>query len=348
MDISDLTQRQKQILQVIVQEYVKTGEPVSSSFIADFADMSYSSATIRNEMSKLEDMGYLKQPHAAAGRIPLDRAYRLFVNEIIKSRIAPPPREAAEEIDREYFSVKSQMESLIERTAGLLSRLTNYTSMILAPELRKNLFKYLKLVSLSPFSILLFMISNTGELIHKIIEVSHPVDPGILDKLTESLNIRLQGKPIETLGKAISEESEGSSEHELLEQISMESDKIVTASSRDVVFGGKNRVFDFSGASDLKSVKVMMELLEEENVIAEILSETINRQEMNIMIGSENPVSEMKDCTLITVAYKIKSHPAGTLGILGPKRMPYRQVISIINYTAENFGNKLSSIDEAQ
>lgn len=347
MDIPELSERQKKILQLTVQEFVKTGEPVSSSSIAGIGSMICSSATIRHEMAKLEEMGFLRQLHSASGRIPLDTAYRVFVNEIIKNRIEPPPKETAEAIQREYNSVKAKTELLLEKTAEMLSRITSYTSMALGPQIRKHLIKYLKLIPLSESAILLFLASDTGEIINKIIELSEPPDPVKLDKLTDSLNKRLLGKPIEDLGPVLENAAGLKENKKLIEDISKESDKLLSAPSREIIVSGKNKVFDFSEESDLKSVKIMMELLEEETIIAEILSKTIENGDINIMIGSENPVSEMKNCTIITVTYKIKSSPAGTIGLLGPKRMPYRQILSIINYTAENIGDKLSSIDSA-
>ena len=132
----------------------------------------------------------------------------------------------------------------------------------------------------------------------------------------------------------------------LLDSISKESKKIITTSSREIIVSGKNKVFDYSETGDVKNIKIMLDLLEQENIIAEILSETIKENDINIMIGSENPIVEMKDCSIITVNYKINSTPAGKIGILGPKRMPYKRVISIVNYVAETIENNLNSKEE--
>ena len=345
-DIPNITLRQKKILEFIVQEFVKTGEPVSSGTITSMSNLNCSSATIRNDMSKLEEMGFLIQPHTVSGRIPADSAYRFFVNEIIKSKIEPPQNETVEAIKREYDSLKNKTESLFTKTADMLSKMTNYTSMILAPQLNKTLFKYVKLIPMSSSSILLIMLSVTGEIIHKIIEVTTPPDLETLDELTETLNKRLLGKPIEDLGKILEEEADKNTKSNLLNSISKESKKIITTSSREIIVSGKNKVFDYSETGDVKNIKIMLDLLEQENIIAEILSETIKENDINIMIGSENPIVEMKDCSIITVNYKINSTPAGKIGILGPKRMPYKRVISIINYVAENIEDSLNSKED--
>lgn len=346
-DIPEITLRQKKILEFIVQEFVKTGEPISSGTITSLAGLNCSSATIRNDMAKLEEMGFLIQPHTVSGRIPADSAYRFFVNEIIKTRIEPPQNETAEAIKKEYNALKNRTESLFAKTADMLSKMTNYTSMILAPQLNKTLFKYVKLIPMNSSSILLIMLSVTGELIHKIIEVSTPPDLETLDELTETLNKRLLGKPIEELSKILEEESDKkNSNNGLLKSISQESKKIITPNSREIIVSGKNKVFDYSETGDVKNIKIMLDLLEQENIIAEILSETIKENDINIMIGSENPIVEMKDCSIITVNYKINSTPAGKIGILGPKRMPYKRVISIVNYVAENIEDNLNSKEE--
>lgn len=342
--LPELTFRQKKILEIIIQEFVRTGEPVSSGAILSVAGMQCSSATIRNEMAKLEDMGYLMQPHSVSGRIPMDSAYRFFVNEIIKNRIEPPPRETADEIDREYRKIKSETESLIERTADMLSRMTSYTSMVLAPKIRRNLLKYVKLVPLEPGSVLLIMISSSGEIIHKVIQLQGEHDADSLEKLATALNRRLQGKPVEDAKGILSEEAAMLGESGIADGISGDSG-VSMPTAREIVVSGKNKVFDYSDAGDIKTIKIMMELLEEEKAVAEILSKTLSGGDIDIIIGAENSVSEMKDCSLITAAYRINSMPAGRIGILGPKRMPYRQVISIITYTAENFGDKLSRME---
>ena len=342
--LPNLNPRQKAILEVIIHEFIKTGEPVSSSTITDKYGINYSSATVRNEMAVLEDLGFLRQPHTASGRIPEDSAYRMFVNNIIKNKIAPPPIETANTIDKEYNQIKLQLGLLLEKTATLLSNLTNYTSMLLAPQLRKSLFKYLKLVSVSPSTIMLFMQSTTGALLHKTVELSKPASPEDLERLTYLLNNRLSGKPLEELEYLIKEAQRGDPQYELISSIGKESESLLDT-EQGIILKGTSRLLNISDSKDVNNIKVMLELLEEEKIIAEILSKTIQLGEISISIGSENQLDEMKGCTLITAAYKFKEKPVGTLGIIGPRRMPYGEIISIINYTAENFSNKLDTFD---
>lgn len=341
-----LNSRQKKILELIVREFVKTAEPVASQIISQNYDIGCCSATVRNEMVKLEELGYIEQPHASAGRIPKDKAYRVFVDEIINNKIGPPPESAAVIIEKEYDLIQTHLEHLLDKTARLLSHLTRYTSLLLAPRLRKSFFKYLKLVSLSANTILLFMMTNTGSIIHRTIEISKPIAPEDLDRITNLLNIRLQGALFERIENLVHEIPNHDANYELIQSIIDLSQKIEEEPSREVFFGGRTHLIDLIEFKDINRIKMLMELLEDEKVVAEILDGTIHGDCIQVLIGEENPVDGMRECSMITATYNIDGKPVGTLGIIGPKRMPYEQIIPIVNYTAENFSNKLQKLEK--
>jgi heat-inducible transcriptional repressor len=342
-----LNNRQKEILKLIVREFVSTAEPVGSLAITQNYDIGCCSATVRNDMARLEEMGYLEQPHSSAGRIPKDKAYRLFVDDIIRNKISLPPERDQQTIEREYDLTQAQLENLLEKTARLLSQLTHYTSVILAPQIRRNLFKYLKLVPLDSERVLLFLMTNTGSVIHRIIHVSSPMEPEVLERITNILNERLQSKSMGNIERFLNGMASHEHYNELIEIVRDASQKIMEEQehTREVFFGGRTHLLDFTEFRDLNRIKVLMELIEEEKVIAEILSGTLKGDGIQVFIGEENPVDGMRECSMIMAVYSIEGEPVGTLGILGPKRMPYEQIIPIVTYTAENFSNKLSVID---
>ncbi len=340
-----LNARQREILKLIVREYVSTAEPVGSMGITHKYDIGCCSATVRNDMARLEEMGYLEQPHASAGRIPKDRAYRLFVDDIIKNKIGPPSEGAQQTIEREYELTQAEIENLLEKTARLLSQITHYTSVILAPQIRKSLFKYMKLIPIDSERVLLFMLTNMGSVIHNIIQVSKPIEPEALERITNLLNERLQNPSLSNMEQFLGEIATQNQYKDLIDIIRDASQKLVEEHRREVFFGGRTHLLDFTEFRDLSRIKVLMELIEEEKVLAEILSGTIKGDGIQVFIGEENPVDGMRECSMITAVYSIEGEPAGTLGILGPKRMPYDQVIPIVTYTAENFSHKLSVID---
>lgn len=341
-----LNNRQKKILEVVVREFIESGEPVASVTIAQKYDIGCCSATVRNDMARLEEMGYLEQPHTSSGRVPMDKAYRLFVDEIVAHKIAPPPESAAQTIETEYQLIQRHMERLLNSTARLLSRLTHYTAVLLAPQLAKSLFKYLKLVSLGPNSILLFVLTNTGSIIHRTIEVSKPLGPDDLERITNLLNDRIQGKSINRISQLLGGEVSREVSAELIEGIKEASSNLSGEGSREIILGGRTHLLDFFGLKDMNRIRVLMELLEDEKIVAEILSGTLQEDGIQVLIGEENPLDVMRECSMVTSTYTIDGEPVGTLGIIGPKRMPYESVIQIVNYIAENFSSKLQNLDQ--
>lgn len=344
-DIFNLTARQKTILGIIIQEFVETGEPVSSNTIIEKYKLNCSSATVRNEMVHLENAGYLKQPHSASGRVPLDPAYRFFVNEIIKNRIAPPSAEMVTAISRQYQDIKLQLQAVAEATASLLSSITNYTSLILTPTPQTSTFKHIKLISLEPDTILFFLLSSKGETINKVIRLSHEVTQEELDIVATLISKEMGALPLSELYNVVTALTQSSPQKELLTYIQEEAKLLLNEGQGDLILKGTCHLIDATRSGDIKNLKVMLELLEEEKVMAGLLTQSLKNEELNISIGNEIQIDEMKDCSIVTAAYKIKEKPVGILGILGPKRMPYRRVISIITYTAENVSQKLDTMD---
>lgn len=340
-----LNSRQKEILELVIREFIRTAEPVASVTITQKYDIGCCSATVRNEMVRLEEMGYLEQPHSSAGRIPKDKAYRLFVDEIMKRKIGPPPETAAAAIESEYIYFQTHLERLMEKTARLLSHVTHYTSVMLAPRLRKSYFKYLKLVSVGPTTILLFVLTATGTVIHRTVELSKPIAPEDLERITNILNDRLQGKPLQNVESLLSGEMFQSVSSEFIENI-RDITHDLNDRSKEVFLEGRTHLLNLTEFKDLDRIRVLMEVLEDEEAVAEILSETLSGRNINVFIGEENPVEEMKDCSLVTATYSINGQPVGTLGIIGPRRMPYEEIIPIVNFTAENVSNKLQGFDQ--
>lgn len=343
---SDLTSRQKTILSIIIGEFVRTGEPVSSASITENHGIHYSAATVRNEMAKLEELGFLKQPHTASGRIPLDSAYRLLVDEILSREITAPPKDMAETIDREYEQIRLQMEILLERTVDLLARLTNYTSLLLAPKIKKYLLRHMKLVYLEPFRVLLILITSSGSLIHRLIDLSTAFTEEQIYAITNRINHILSEESPGTLSERIRKSAENTAEKQLLQKITDYVEEAGAAENEEILLSGKTRIFDFSESRDVGRIKVMMEILEEGKTLAELMTAAINDSTLKVIIGSENPLNEMQDCSVITATYRINRQPAGTLGIIGPRRMYYEHVIPIVTYTAENFSNMLDKIEK--
>lgn len=334
-----LEPRQERILFAVIKEYIRTAEPVGSSAILNRYNPGCSSATIRNDMAELEAGGYITQPHTSAGRVPLDKAYRYYVNLLLDHAILPPAE--APVIDMEYREASSRIEYVIEHTSRILSNITRYSALILAPRLRKSLFKYLKLVPITDASILMVMLTNTGSVMNKKIDLSFPLDPADLEKITNILNERLREAPVETFGCCLAGLALGEANENILSQIQDAAIHMAEIENDRVVRSGVTQLFDLPEFKDIQKLKKIMELLDQEELIAEILNKTFSAPGIRVYIGKENRLCQMEDISMITATYNLGREPVGILGVIGPTRMNYDKVISVVNYVAESLSGKL-------
>jgi len=336
-----LTSRQENILLAIVKEYIRTAEPVSSQALLLKHDFVFSSATLRSEMASLEDLGYLIQPYTSAGRIPSDRAYRFYVDTLMQEEIPPPPE--ALSIRRQYQYLDAEMDRMIQQTTRLLADLTRYTSLVLAPQIRKTFFKYLKLLPLGPGTILMVLLTNTGSMLKRVVEVTEEVQPETLEKVANLLNERLNGISFALMDAPFLEFSSVDFEKTLLlREISRATVEAAREHEEKLFYEGTSHLLEVPEFRDLNKLQTILEFLEEEKLIAEILGKTLASPGIQVGIGSENRCVEIRDCAMITATYQVGGKPLGTIGIIGPTRMPYRNIISIVDYVAGSFSDKLN------
>ncbi|MBI2252110.1 MAG: heat-inducible transcription repressor HrcA [Armatimonadetes bacterium] len=334
--------RQEKILLALIEEFIDTAEPVGSSTLLNKHNLDCSSATIRNEMAYLESLGFLGQPHSSSGRIPLDEAYRFYVKYLLQKGILPPPE--ALDIQKEYQDETLELESLIEHTRKILAQLTNYTSLILGPRINKTIFKYLKLIFLNPHSVLVIMLTNTGGIIHRVINLDSEINPYELDKMAKILNDRLQGKSLEIFNFNFLRQFSDKIDLNILNGLSEIAKNLFKEVEKKIFYDGTINLLNLPEFKDLKKLKLILEVLEDEKLVAEILSESLSSQGLQVSIGSENQYLPMESCSLISAAYNVDGEPVGSLGILGPKRMPYERIISIVKYVAQSFSERLNKL----
>ena len=337
-----LEPRQEQILIAVVKEYIRTAEPVASQMLAVKYGIDCSPATIRSELARLEEMGYLQKPHTSAGRVPLYLAYRYFVDYLLRKGVAPP--EGTDALVDRVFVDQTEVDRLLESVGNLLARVTRLTSLVLAPHLRRSMFRYVSLVPISPTSILLLLLTNTGALTNKLIELSRPIDAEELERITHILNDRLKGTFLGRISYDLLQGIPGDTPREFLDLIIRAASEIPGKEQRRVVLGGKMHLFEHPEFRDLERLRVLLELLEEENVVAEILEKTLRTPGVQVFIGRENEPAEMRDCAMVTATYFVQGEPLGSLGLIGPMRIPYEQVIYLVGYTAQRFGERLGEL----
>lgn len=340
-----LESRQERILLAVIREYIETAEPVGSGTLLAKYNLACSSATVRNEMARLEELGYLAQPHTSAGRVPLDKAYRYYVDRLLEKQIEPPPE--ATDIARGFEHSEREIEALIDHTRRRLSQLTRYTSVVLGPRLGRCLFKYVQLVRLAPRQVLLVMMTHTGSVVHRVIEVTTDIDGVDFNRLTNLLNDRLAGMSMAAINVDFL--------RGLLEPMQPEIVVRLGEATRDLAREYESRVF-FEGASnlldqpefrDVQKARALLEVLEQENILAEILDKSLPQDGLGVVIGGENALLPMRECTMVTATYCVGGVTVGTIGVIGPMRLQYVRTMSIVQYVADSFGRRLSEASGA-
>lgn len=337
-----LSSRQHRILVAIISEFIISAEPVSSSTLVRKYDILFSSATIRNEMSRLEELGYLFQPHTSSGRIPTDRAYRYYVDFLMKKRLNPP-----QDIDMvldEYKKLEAHLQRLVEYTGRLLSDLTKYTSLVLVPRFRRTLFRYLKITPLEGNSIVLILMTNTGSILNKVIHLTREVSEEQLGRMTGVLNDRLSGMFLGDISLEFLQKIPGDIHEDLIQNLSSLTLETLKDQESDVIYEGTRHLFDLPEFQDLKRLRSIFEVLEDEKVVVEILKKTLTTEGLKVYIGSEHHMDEMKECSFITATYGMRGVPLGTIAVMGPTRMPYDTIIPVVNSFAEVFSEKLNRL----
>lgn len=337
-----ITARQVEILTAIIKEYIKKAEPVGSSVLMEKYGLNFSSATIRNEMKALEEQGYLRKSHISSGRIPMKKAYKVYIKKLTESKIFLPF--FADKINKEFCHTKYELENLVKHANKILSELTHYTSLVLVPSLNSNVIKYLKIVKLSSNSIMLVIVNNLGMIENKIIEFSHSVDEYDLERLTNILNKRLNALPDKVFKEDILKTfAHADYMDDLLSSIEKVIDNFMSVCSNRVFCDGVLNLLEIPNIEDIGKLKFMLELLKEEKLISQVMTKTLEKEGINVYIGNEFLPLDA-DFSLITARYSIRNIPSGTIGIIGPVRMPYEKIISILKLTADKFGQRMEKL----
>ena len=337
-----LDSRQEQVLLAVVREYIRTAQPVSSAQLVERYGLNCSSATVRNVMARLEELGFLGQPHTSAGRVPQDLAYRYYVDRLVESGIGVPPE--APVIREEVVSAQAFLDSLMDQASRLLTETTRHTSLVLAPRLRRSFYRYLQLVPLGPRRLLFVLLTKTGSVVEKLVDLSVPVPSELLEGMTEALNRRLRGMPLTEISAELLGELRPAVDEQILQGLSLAARDDSLDSDSRLVLGGTSRLLDQPEFKDVDRLRQILKVLEEEKILAEVLNKTLTTPGFRIWIGHENELAEMSGCSLLAATYHLRGEPLGTIGILGPTRMPYGRMLSILHCVAQSVSQKLEGL----
>ena len=334
----DLDERKKKILLAIIKTYLDTGEPVGSRTISKIEDLNLSSATIRNEMADLVDMGYIIQPHTSAGRIPSDKGYRFYVDQLMAEK-----EQQVEERERETDEMRGiliekadKMERLLKQVARSLSANTNYAAMISAPRYNMNRLKFIQLSRMEAEQIVAVIVLEGNMIKNQIIDIDEPIDDETLLKLNMLLNTTLNGMAIEDIKLAVitkMKQQAGEQAGIIAEVIDAVAESIKADEDLEIYTSGANNIFKYPELADNEKARGIITAFEEKKQLTDIVYETLSHSDekgIQVYIGEEAPVENMKDCSVVTATYELDEGIHGTIGIIGPKRMDYDKVLSTI------------------
>ena len=333
--------RKMRILQAIVDDYIMTAAPVGSRTVSKRSDMGLSPATIRNEMSDLTELGFLEQPHTSAGRIPSEKAYRLYVNHIMDS--AQLTDDEADYIKRHLDTRVHEVGEVIRQTAKVLSDMTNYTSMVLVPQLSSMKLKRITLIPVSDGKAMAVVVTNTGVTKNAMINVPESLSPDDIDKISKLITQKLEGHK---LGEAI-EEVLPSIRSEVGEQAGVVCDMLEdierSLSETDVEVVGASNILDYPEYADAAKARSFLTEIEKGDYLQRVLTDASD-VEMCVRIGTENDNPDMQDCSVVTVTYKAGGKNIGTMGVVGPTRMDYGKVMAVLKYMSSSLSDILSKL----
>lgn len=328
-----LDDRKKKVLQAIIEEYINTAEPVSSNALTRNHGLDYSSATIRNEMADLEKNGFLDKTHTSSGRVPSEKGYRYYVNELLKEDNIS--REEIKYISSKLETKVNEIEELTKITANTISEVTHYTTVSIGPKTETQLIEEIKFVLLGTRMIMAVILTDSGLVKETIIKFDEDINEKQVETMNYMFNNKLRHQPIETIDRPLEEYLYDEMTYSvnvikpIIEQI-----KKVLAEDEKIYLEGANKSFELPEFNSLQVAKNFINILDTKELVTDMLNSGF-AEDINVYIGEENQKEELKDFSIVTFKHKVNGKELGTIGIIGPKRMDYSKVISVMKYISK-------------
>ena len=328
----ELNERKQKILEAIIRNYMETGEPVGSRTVSKYTDLNLSSATIRNEMSDLEEMGYILQPHTSAGRIPSDKAYRLYVDTILQRK-----DEEVSEMKELMVEKADKIDLLLQQVAKLLAQNTNYTSMVTKPKYQHKRIKFIQLNQMSERQLLVIVVLDNNHVSNKFINLMTDADENVIAQMNFLMNTALTGLDFTEINMAIMQQiKEKAGEYGELASSILDciSEVMTEEDDSEIYTSGATNILKYPELSDKEKMTGLLSTFEEKQMLSAWANdeppEDDKEHGIQVYIGEESPVESMKDCSVVTATYRIKEGVYGKIGIVGPKRMDYEKVVGTL------------------
>jgi len=340
--VTELGEREKEVLRSVVSHYAATGEPVSSRTASRISGLGLSSASIRNIMADLEDEGYICHTHASSGRLPTDKGYRYFVDHLMSG--VTLSHQERRRIKEHYEDESVALEDILKQTSELLSTFTNQTGIVTIADFGGVIWRRVDFVRIKPSRILAIFVSKRGVVTNRVVNIDEPLTQDELDKLARYLNERFGDLPLNMVQQQLLAQMEDERRRfdKLLDLSIKISEQMFTKEKGASVFvGAKQNILGLSGSEDIERLRALYTALEQKSRLVKILGECISGGP-RIYIGKEFDVDELSDYSLVANTYGMDDGVLGTIGIIGPTRMQYAKLIAIVDFTAQIVSRLLS------
>ena len=336
-----LEERNQAVLLAVVDKYIETAEPVGSRTISKVHPEHLSSATLRNVMADLEEIGFLKQPHKSAGRVPTDKGYRFYVDHLLRPQSFLMKAEVlSESHDHEYSADKQNLQGLLEQACENLSKDSQQTGLVLLPSFSSTCLKHIEFTKVAPQAALAVFFSEQGLLQNKVLPIEADMTQEQLTSISNYLNSEFSGKPIKSILRDLLKRLKQEKEHyNVLARKAHTLSAALFAEKNDsnelIIEGALNFLDQPEFSEDISHIKALLGTLEEKTKLINLLDLCLHHDGMTILIGEENLQEEMENCSLIAQNYQLGNENVGTLAVFGSKRMDYKRIISVVNHTAK-------------
>ncbi|MCR2032146.1 heat-inducible transcriptional repressor HrcA [Anaerofustis stercorihominis] len=337
--------RKFNILRAIINDYIKTAEPVGSRTLEKKYNLGVSSATIRNEMSDLEEMGFLIKPHTSAGRIPSTSAYRLYVDNFMKKNALES--EIREAVRAEFDNYMLELNNTIEKTLNILTKMTNYTSLVMAPRLSSLNVKDVKIVFIEEDRVMLIVVTKEGLIKNSEIRLKTYVTLEEIERINNALTTIIKNRPANEAVNLLSELVEGLSETEnriLSEIMPVFRSLVENTNSSKIYARGVSKILNFPEFGDIERAKHFIDSVNSKEALESAISVDSDDGDIHIVIGNENKVEDFNDCSIITANYKLNGKTVGTIGVIGPTRMNYDYAVSTLDFLSDELTKHITKI----
>ena len=336
-----MDERKQKVLMAVVQDFIATAEPVGSRTIAKKYRLGVSPATIRNEMADLEEQGYIEQPHTSAGRIPSQLGYRYYVDYLMQKKELSAEQE--ELIRRQFEKKVRDVGEVIQKAGQLLSHLTQYASIIISPQLGAGSFKHIQLILMRPSQAMVIVVMDNGSLHHRYIEVPESITTADMETISGVLNAKLQGLTIESIKVTLLKEIYFElARHKHILDLALELLHDLMLKKEDKIYlGGVFNMLNQPEFHNIEKVKTLLSIIEQEDLLRELLTNQGSGEGVTVRIGDEIKHREIRECSMITAPYSICCRQAGSIGVLGPTRMEYAKVVSIVESMTRNLSRAM-------